>query len=65
MKKACPNEDKEVGTPKSVLCYLIIISSGFFLYQAYIKQKWDLELRVEYTIYVLAIIICKFRFFFL
>jgi len=63
MKGSCPNEAKNVGTPKLVLCICIIISSTFLLYQAYIKQKWDMEIRIEYTIYVIGIIICKYKCF--
>ena len=59
MKNSCPNEAKKVGTPKLILCICIIISSMFLLYQAYFKQKWDMEIRVEYSVYVIGITICK------
>jgi len=58
MKSSCPNEDKSVGAPKLILCICIILSSIFLLYQAYYKQKWDIEIKIEYTLYVVVMIIC-------
>jgi len=53
----CINEDRSVGYPKLILSIIIITSSLFFFYQAYIKQKWDIEIRIEYTIYVISLFV--------
>ncbi|ORX61094.1 hypothetical protein BCR36DRAFT_341330 [Piromyces finnis] len=58
MKRACVNEHKVVGTPKLVLNILICVSSLYLFYQAYIKQKWDKELKIEYTTFVIVDFIC-------
>jgi len=58
MKSSCANEHKEVGTPKTILNSFIITTSFFLFYQAYYKQKWDIEIKIEYTIYVIALLIC-------
>jgi len=55
----CINEDRSVGTPKLVLSIIIITSSIYFFYQAYFKQKWDKEIRVEYSIYILGLLVCN------
>jgi len=58
MTKTCVNEDRAVGTPKTILNLVIITSSLFFFYQAFIKQKWDIELRLEYTIFIIFLALC-------
>jgi len=65
MTKTCVNEDRAVGTPKTILNLVIITSSLFFFYQAFIKQKWDIELRLEYTIFIIFLALCKLELFIL
>jgi len=59
MNSPCVNEHVMVGTPKLLLNIVIIVSSFFMLYQAYIKQKWDREIKIEYTTFVVVDFICK------
>lgn len=58
MLDACPNEFKDVNRPKIALSVCIIVTSFYMFYEAYYKQKWDMELRIEYTIFVLMDAIC-------
>ncbi|OUM69207.1 hypothetical protein PIROE2DRAFT_2908 [Piromyces sp. E2] len=58
MTTNCVNELKSVSVPKLILNSVIMISSFYFFFQAYYKQKWDLELRYEYTIFVVVVFIC-------
>jgi len=60
MTKSCVNELKAVSVPKIVLNCVILATSLYFLYQAYYKQKWDPELKYEYTVFVAFIAICNF-----
>ncbi|OUM69212.1 hypothetical protein PIROE2DRAFT_2915 [Piromyces sp. E2] len=60
MGSSCVNENRMVSTPKLVLCSVIVASSFFLFYQAYKKQKWDREIRVEYLVFIVSLIMCKF-----
>jgi len=57
MERTCVNEHQSVGMPKTILNGVIAVSSLFFFYQAYYKQKWDIEFKIEYTIFILGIIL--------
>jgi len=58
MKEACVNDHSSVGAPKMILNVAIMLSSIFFFYQAYYKQKWDKEIKIEYTIFVAVTSFC-------
>jgi len=58
MKISCVNEIKYVSYPKLALNITIFISSFYLLYQAYRKQKWDREIKIEFTFFVLTSLIC-------
>jgi len=60
MSKSCVNEHKLVGGPKFAINVAIITSSFYFFYQAYYKQRWDAELKFEYTVFVVVDFICKY-----
>jgi len=57
----CLNESGLISLPKIVLNGVIITSSGYLFYQAYYKQKWDREIKIEYTIFVFICILCKYN----
>jgi len=57
MERACVNEHQSVGMPKVILNGVVAVSSLFFFYQAYYKQKWDIELKIEYTIFIIGIVL--------
>ena len=59
MKVSCVNEIRYVSFPKLGLNIVIILSSFYLLYQAYIVQKWDREIKLEYTLFVLVSLLCK------
>lgn len=59
MNSPCVNELKDVGISRMYLNIFIIVTSIFVLYQAYYKQKWDVEIKAEYTIYIATTIFCK------
>jgi len=59
LKNPCVNEHKQVGTSRLYLNIFIIVTSLYVLYQAYFKQRWDIEIKVEYTVYIITTIICK------
>ncbi|OUM69209.1 hypothetical protein PIROE2DRAFT_2910 [Piromyces sp. E2] len=58
MKKSCVNEQKLFSTPKFALNVVIITTSFYMFYQAYVKQRWDRELKYEYTTFVIVDLIC-------
>jgi len=54
----CVNELREVSMPRIIGNFAIILSSIFFFYQAYYNQKWDIEIRVEYTVFIVSLVVC-------
>ncbi|OUM69210.1 hypothetical protein PIROE2DRAFT_57577 [Piromyces sp. E2] len=58
MNRACVNEHKKVGSSKFYLNLFIVVTSLYVLYQAYYKQKWDVEIKAEYTIFTITLTIC-------
>jgi len=58
MKKPCVNDHDQVGAPKMLLNIAILTSAVFLLYQAYYKQKWDKDIKTEYTIFVILDAFC-------
>ncbi|ORX76714.1 hypothetical protein BCR32DRAFT_296063 [Anaeromyces robustus] len=54
MKKACPNEPKEISSPKFVTSLVIYILSIFLIYQAFVKQKWDIKFKIEYITFLIV-----------
>eukprot|EP00833_Pecoramyces_ruminatium_P017260 jgi/Orpsp1_1/1191292/evm.model.d7180000084719.1 len=58
LKRTCPNERKEITYPKLITNIVIYISSIFMFYQAYIKQKWDREFKIEYTVIIIVQALC-------
>jgi len=60
MKKPCVNDHDQVAAPKMFLNIAILTSAVYLLYQAYHKQKWDKEIKIEYTVFVLLDAFCTF-----
>ncbi|ORX84017.1 hypothetical protein BCR32DRAFT_277474 [Anaeromyces robustus] len=55
----CLNERGYISLPKLLLNLSIGISSIYFFYQAYINQKWDKYIKIEYTLFVVVSAICS------
>ncbi len=60
LKSRCINEKIKMSVPKLLLNIVIIIHSIYMLFQAYCRQKWDKELRIEYTAFIVTIVLCKY-----
>ncbi|ORX84018.1 hypothetical protein BCR32DRAFT_277475 [Anaeromyces robustus] len=59
LKTRCINENIKISLPKLILNIVIVVHSIYVFYQAYYKQKWDKELRKEYTAFVIVVIFCS------
>ncbi|OUM69164.1 hypothetical protein PIROE2DRAFT_2855 [Piromyces sp. E2] len=53
------NKRIKMSVPKLILNIVVVIHSIYMLNQAYRKQKWDIELRIEYTAFIIVIIFCS------
>ncbi|KAG4082989.1 hypothetical protein H8356DRAFT_1751714 [Neocallimastix lanati (nom. inval.)] len=58
MLDPCPNEIKNLSYPKRIFNAIIMICSVYMLYQIYYVQKWDKELKIEYTSFIIVLFIC-------
>jgi len=59
MLESCANEHAKIATPKLILNIVIFFSAFYLIYQAYFKQKWDIEIKKEYTAFIVSNIICN------
>jgi len=58
MNAPCVNEHSLTNTPKLILFVIILTTSVFFFYQAYYKQQWDIEIKIEYTVNIIGLVLC-------
>jgi len=54
----CINEIKDLSVPKIVLNGIIFTTSIYLFHQAYYKQKWDKDIKIEYTCFVIISVFC-------
>ncbi|ORX82373.1 hypothetical protein BCR32DRAFT_292684 [Anaeromyces robustus] len=57
MTSSCVNEHRAVGTPKTILVSFILTSSIFLFYESFYKQKWDIEIKIEFVIFTVYLAI--------
>ncbi|ORX76717.1 hypothetical protein BCR32DRAFT_271108 [Anaeromyces robustus] len=50
----CVNELRVISYPKLASNIIIVLSSFYLFYQAYYVQKWDKEIKIEYTVVVIS-----------
>jgi len=58
MMEPCINESKDVSIPKIVFNGITFTTSIYLFYQAYYKQKWDIDIKIEYTSFILVSLFC-------
>jgi len=58
MLDPCPNEIKNLSYPKRILNAIIVLHSVYMFYQIYYEQKWDKELKIEYTSFIIVLVLC-------